>query len=316
MNLYKQQLYIETKYSKQNARKVTLMELEKSGFEIQYKLHEWLEQVEDWFNEDAGYDRMNQEKAEAIEYITAEALSDFFSEVMVLTLSTQSLLNIQAVLGQTLHILEMPDEIEFRYQMKIASELLVLMAQIDVLDIDIGEEEVENEEGDIELVHALWIRSVYELPDDVLAYIAQLQYLPPMLVKPFAPESNRNGGGYLSVRNPMVLNHSRNVHSMPMDKTAITILQKIPFCFDEHVLATQEQPNKVLDTLQKKKQFNILRQGSRNVYEEMQANSDKFYFHWRADKRGRLYSQGYHMTVQGTEYKKALIDFANKEIQE
>ena len=34
------------------------------------------------------------------------------------------------------------------------------------------------------------------------------------------------------------------------------------------------------------------------------------------DKRGRIYSQGYHVHIQGTSYKKAILELHNKEMVE
>ena len=37
-----------------------------------------------------------------------------------------------------------------------------------------------------------------------------------------------------------------------------------------------------------------------------------FYFTWKYDKRGRIYSQGYHVNIQSTSFKKSLINLHNK----
>jgi hypothetical protein len=39
-----------------------------------------------------------------------------------------------------------------------------------------------------------------------------------------------------------------------------------------------------------------------------------FYFLHKYDSRGRIYSQGYHINIQGTEYDKAILDFAERKV--
>jgi DNA-directed RNA polymerase len=51
---------------------------------------------------------------------------------------------------------------------------------------------------------------------------------------------------------------------------------------------------------------------SRKTYEKY---SDKeFYFIVQFDKRGRMYTHGYHITNQGSGYKKALVNFSKKQL--
>ena len=48
-------------------------------------------------------------------------------------------------------------------------------------------------------------------------------------------------------------------------------------------------------------------------YSLMANQGNKFYFGNKVDKRGRIYTQGYHINLQGTPFKKASLNFANKE---
>ena len=40
------------------------------------------------------------------------------------------------------------------------------------------------------------------------------------------------------------------------------------------------------------------------------------YFDWFIDARGRIYSKGYHINVQGTKYKKAVLDLVTEPVKE
>ena len=61
-------------------------------------------------------------------------------------------------------------------------------------------------------------------------------------------------------------------------------------------------------------------------YPELEASRasemyDKFkdktlYFNWFIDARGRVYSKGYHINIQGTKYKKAVLDLVTEPVKE
>jgi len=46
----------------------------------------------------------------------------------------------------------------------------------------------------------------------------------------------------------------------------------------------------------------------------MVSQGNEFYLTNKVDKRGRIYSQGYHINTQGTSFKKAMIDLAHEEL--
>jgi DNA-directed RNA polymerase len=50
--------------------------------------------------------------------------------------------------------------------------------------------------------------------------------------------------------------------------------------------------------------------------EEIEALSDTIYLTHRYDRRGRIYCTGYHVNEQGTDYHKAVLEFADKELVE
>ena len=48
----------------------------------------------------------------------------------------------------------------------------------------------------------------------------------------------------------------------------------------------------------------------------MVSQGNRFYLTHKVDKRGRIYAQGYHITTQGTAFKKAMIELAEPEFIE
>ena len=58
--------------------------------------------------------------------------------------------------------------------------------------------------------------------------------------------------------------------------------------------------------------FKKLVKDSEKVYDYLLSNNNTFYFVWRYDARGRMYSQGYHVNIQSNAYRKAMLDFKDK----
>jgi len=155
------------------------------------------------------------------------------------------------------------------------------------------------------------IRSNYHLDSDTQAFVDQTQYLPPMLCKPVPWDNNMNGG-HLQGSSSVLLGHL-NHHDENQALDVINILQDISWSLNEMVDYV-EKPNKPLDTHDKAQQFHVLQEDSFKVYDELMHNGNAFHFVWKFDKRGRMYSQGYHCNLQSTEYKKAILNFTKEEL--
>lgn len=143
---------------------------------------------------------------------------------------------------------------------------------------------------------------------ETLKIIEKFKYLPPNLVKPYW--SNNRTGGMLTKPDHILL--GKNKHDYYQELKSINILQSIKFTLDKNMLELEEESNKPLDTPDKLTQFELLKSTSKEVYDEYQ--DKEFYFIWKYDKRGRMYSQGYHINLQSTDYKKSLLNFAKKQI--
>jgi hypothetical protein len=156
------------------------------------------------------------------------------------------------------------------------------------------------------------IRSRWSLDLDTEQYIADTMYLPPMLCEPNEVTSNTTSG-YLNPVAESVVLKAHNHHDEPLALDAINIANSVAFELDEFILSTfEESPTKELDTIEKARNFQLLKNSSKKVYDMLQDQGNLFWFSWRFDKRGRMYSQGYHVNIQSTEYKKALVTLARK----
>lgn len=158
----------------------------------------------------------------------------------------------------------------------------------------------------------LGVKPNYKLSSDTEAFIAKTMYLPPMIQEPEEWTDNAHGG-YLEGTGSVILGNINHHHeNQALD--AINIIQRIPWELNIDMLEYEECPNKTLDTPDKTKQFNDMKHKSRSVYDEMLGLGNRFFFTWKYDKRGRMYSQGYHINLQSTEYKKSILQFSNKEL--
>lgn len=160
---------------------------------------------------------------------------------------------------------------------------------------------------------SLMFKSLWKLDKLTEQLIADTMYLPPMLVPPNQIKENTDSG-YLNPAAESVILKAHNHHSKKVGLDAINIANSVEFELDTFILENfEESPSKPLDTPEKVNSFMLLKNSSKKVYEFLLDEGNRFWFSWRFDKRGRMYSQGYHVNIQSTQYKKALISLANKE---
>lgn len=142
-----------------------------------------------------------------------------------------------------------------------------------------------------------------------LTVIAQYMYVPPNVEVSKWVKNDK--GGLKTVSDNCILGKN-NSHHEYQALDVLNTLQKIAWEIDPRIEKLRERPNKPLNTAEKAKQFSVLRTASKNIYQAYL--NKKFYFIWKFDKRGRMYSNGYHINLQSTDYKKALLNFSKKEV--
>jgi DNA-directed RNA polymerase len=105
------------------------------------------------------------------------------------------------------------------------------------------------------------------------------------------------GGGYFSENHSIILG-SGNYHKLNQDYECLNILQDMRWEINQEVAENVRNTNKIQMTVGKKQFKGILKE-----------YKDKtFHFVYKYDKRGRVYSSGYDLNIQGDEYHKALLD--------
>lgn len=239
-----------------------------------------------------------EEKQNRVLLLAAKTTEDIVEDLLVVTLQLKGTQPIQSSVGKLASKFK---NMTMLQSIVTASEILGVCKNTGAYSLIVSEENVG----------IVLISSCFRLSPEVQNKINNTQYLPPMLSQPKDWDCN-TGGGYLRENNSIILGKG-NHHEGEQNIDAINILQSIEWQFTP-IIKLEELPSKELDTEDKEIQFNLMKRTSRDVYNWLQKAGNRFYFVWKYDKRGRMYNHGYHVTLQGSEYKKASISFANKEL--
>lgn len=285
------QLNLEEQYSRKNIRKHVLTDIDKDCAEFLDSI-EYVQQLL------AGDYYHSKNKRLAACKLKPE---DIVTEVCAAVLLTGELVPFQSVASKLAAVLDYDNLLD---GVKTASEVLAVCEPAGLYTL-YHANALGNYTG------TLGIRANFILSKEVTDFIEQTMYLPPMVTPP-KKWTNNTDGGYISIKKSVILG-KMNHHTKCQSLDAINIIQQIPWELNTELVQIEETPNKHLDTDEKIQQFTLMKEQSRNVYNLMLSLGNKFYFTWRNDKRGRMYSQGYHINLQSTEYKKAILQFANKE---
>ena len=211
-----------------------------------------------------------------------------------------------SLVGKLAHIIKGMDD--YFDRAKTISEVLAVLCETDVYDILPAKYSEENR---------LSIRSNIELSDALIERINNRHYIPPMLVKPNTI-NKISDSPYKTIHKPLILKYY-NQHHRPLATDAINILNSIEWSIDKNVFHNiEEQFKEVLNEKKKARkerlrQFEVFKAQSNDVINMLIANGNKFYLPNFYDKRGREYMGGSHVNLQGSEYRKALMNLTKKE---
>ena len=152
---------------------------------------------------------------------------------------------------------------------------------------------VQNDEG-------FWyIVSNYSLTKATRHELGKLQYLPPVQMIQLDWHYNQDGGFAYEKKN-IILGKGFGRHDKPLAYDVVNKLQKVAWTIDTDTYLHEKDTN---HNLNKKKFLRVM-----NEY-----LGKEFYFVWRYDSRGRMYSSGFDLNIQSNEYGKALLRLHNKE---
>lgn len=152
------------------------------------------------------------------------------------------------------------------------------------------------------------------------AKLDRFQYPLPMIEPPQEVKNNRQTG-YLTIKKSIILKDNHLEKDVCLDH--INRVNQVPLALNMDVVAFVQNRWKGLDkpkpdeTTEKfrarKRAFEKYDRVSRDVLQALVAQGNRFWLTHRYDKRGRTYSQGYHVNYQGNDWNKACIEFADAE---
>lgn len=151
------------------------------------------------------------------------------------------------------------------------------------------------------------VDKLIEVSTELRQKLSLAMFLPPLKELP-ENWSNHYDGGYRLSKEYVILGNYFNKHLEYLNLKTINILQSVAYELTSNV-NIDEVPNAEWDE-EAVQQFKLRQPLTKAIYNEYK---DKpFYFMWQYDKRGRLYSKGYDINIQGNEYKKASLRFYKK----
>lgn len=184
------------------------------------------------------------------------------------------------------------------------AEMLAVLCLTDAFDIF-----KQGQMGSLELVSRI------PLSDELMEFVENSEYLPPMICPPKELTGNYSSG-YLTHTDSLVLG-SGNHHEGDLCLDVLNTMNNVALTLDVDFLRTyEEEPTFIIENQDQADQWRRYKAQSARFYMLMVDYGNRFYLTHKVDKRGRIYAQGYHITTQGTAYKKAAIELAHKEFIE
>jgi len=160
-----------------------------------------------------------------------------------------------------------------------------------------------------------------DVSEDVYQDLDRYQYPLPMLVVPLEVKKNTDSGYYTFSKSVIL----RNNHTE--DDVYLAHLNRqneVTYSLNTEVVRLIQNKWKNLDKQQpgedkkdyqaRVKAFAKYDEVSRDVIDHLVLHGNRFHITTRYDKRGRSYTQGYHVNPQGNPWNKATVEFAHKEV--
>lgn len=161
---------------------------------------------------------------------------------------------------------------------------------------------------------------IWEMDEETEAMIDRFQYPLPMIEPPRIVKNNRQTG-YQTIHGSLIL--KKNHHDDDICLDHINRVNAMPLALNMDVVAFVQNQWKNLDkpkeheTFQEYKKrkdaFEKYDETSRDVIAALMAQGNEIYLTHKYDKRGRTYAQGYHISYQGNDWCKAVVEFAHAE---
>lgn len=206
---------------------------------------------------------------------------------------------LSSVAAQMASRLKLSDRVE---AVTTVAEILAILCLTDAFDI-----------GKKSKSESLTVVSRIPLTKKTLEFVANSSYLPPMVCSPLELTSNYSSG-YLTHNDSLILGQG-NHHGGDICLDVLNLMNQVPLKISTEFLSTiEEEPTFVAKDQKQIDLWKDFKLQSYNFYSLLVNQGNKFWLTHKVDKRGRIYSCGYHITTQGTPFKKASIELFNEEL--
>lgn len=161
---------------------------------------------------------------------------------------------------------------------------------------------------------------IYDISARLQAELDQFQYPLPMVVPPRVLHDNRDSG-YLTGRGSVILrdnHHDDDIcldHLNRMNQTKLCLnLDTAQMIQNRWKGLDKKAPDETWDDFKRRQRaFEKYDKVAKNVIGILLQEGNEIYLTHKYDKRGRTYCMGFHVTYQGTDWNKAVIELAEKE---
>lgn len=161
---------------------------------------------------------------------------------------------------------------------------------------------------------SMMVLSRIPLEPTLVDFIEDSQYLPPMVCPPRKLESNYDSG-YLTHKESLILRNNHHDGDICLD--VLNTMNAVPLKLNVDFLCQYEEDATFdFETEDQKKNWMSFKKQSYRFYKLIVDQGNRFWLTHKVDKRGRIYSQGYHINSQGASFKKAMIQLADEEYVE
>lgn len=294
------QLAVENTYSKDKIKKYIMDDLSTLP-EITDKCKQAVELITDYMNKTYSYTSKN----DRLSHLVNLDLESVVDEIVCAVMGIREYEMYTSIVGKLAPILKFPDLAD---GVKTIAEILAVVCETDLYDIV---------PANISPIGVIVIKPNYILDEKVFNYIDNTMYLPPMVSAPQKLTCNTDSA-YLTIkRDALILGGRHNQHDGNIRLDSLNKFNSIPLSLDENMLRqySEEVPDKIVKKEDREQYIRMIKK-SYTVYAMLVQAGNEFHLPHKPDKRGRIYSQGYHVSTQGNSFKKAIINLHQEEIIE
>lgn len=162
----------------------------------------------------------------------------------------------------------------------------------------------------------------YDVSEDVQKMLDRYQYPLPMVITPNMVRKNYDTG-YETIKASCVLNGSEYFDDKDMCLDHLNRANSVSLALGmetiysteaKYLRPTRHSGEDFVEFRKRQKQSDVFYATTVEVMETIHALSDELFITHKYDRRGRCYASGYHISTQGDDYRKAILQLANKEI--